>query len=457
MEICFYDISSSQRLAHLNGRKFSFVQLYDLRKSDRTTSLSTEFNREQLETMCFHPYGAGSRGWSRWSKYFILATQVITGCTPSKNEISIAKGFVMGLPRQFKEKHVDHHFVMCFLPYLCAGFKMHLRSCFVSESNSLIDVYAFVSSLFESKRVIFSSFLCSHRDPETGGGVNLLQLSIPPEKVCKAASVILALANNSHDNIHGSLIFFQQSVSRYASSSIFPEVTVEYLEGGRIYELIDRVRYQYELVGGVLRSIPGEQINIKLRSLDLLTVRIERFLQDHYGPGWRQSQFESIEFRNDPLVRIAIEEALPCVKRFMPFFSRDFQQIFLARKVELLRKNCITAYEIGGNELVKLSVQIIQWFFYQHSMTASAKALYEVVFYYLWGMYCGKFESVFGIGMDRDHDQYQYHGWKLGVNSNPLQSGQNKSVPLYARRNPNSKDHRTFADLSFRQFWRHDK
>lgn len=110
----------------------------------------------------------------------------------------------------------------------------------------------------------------------------------------------------------------------------------------------------------------------------------------------------------------------------------------------------------GGPEMVSQVTQVIEWFMRQHSMTISAKAVYETTFYYLWGRYCGMYPGAFAIGFDRDHDRFQHFAWHWGCLSAVSPESLQQTVPLYARRNPGGRERGALVNLSFRQFWRYE-
>lgn len=458
MKICFYDVSSSQELAHLNGQILTFGDLYGQHASLRPSWPVLALTHEQYVAMEFHPYGVDRGGWKSWMQYFTTTCQILTGHTPSKDEINVIKELIQRLPNEFKRSHVDQRFVLGFMTYLFIGFKGHPHTLFSHDSNAVSSLAEFVLSLSASKRVLFTSFLCAHRDPKPGPSepLNLLQSRIPPEKIRQAVSLVLALAHNANESIHGNAIFLQQGVSFAATSSIFPEVSVAYFSNARVYEMLHRLKYQQELVQTTLMAMPGERVRTRLVSLDVLTRRIERFLRERYGVDWRQLDFTAQQYEDDPIVQVAVHMALPDVERMMPFFSGDFQQSFMERKAEILRINQESALEHGGPEMVLQVTQVIEWFMRQHSMTISAKAVYETTFYYLWGLYCGKYNGSFAIGFDRDHDHFQHFAWHRGFHSVAESDIQRQTVPLYARRNQSGRRHGSLADLSFRQFWRYE-
>ena len=458
MQIWFYDVSTSQELAHLNGQILTFDELYEHHSNCRPSWPKLPLTQEEYREMNFHPYGVDRGGWKSWTQYFSTTCQILSGHAPAKEEVKVIREFIRRLPNEFKRSHVSQNFVLAYVSYLFIGFKSHLPTGFGHDSNSVNSMVDFTLSLCAQNRVLFTSFLCAHRDPapKPGEPLNLLQSRIPPEKIRKAASLVLAISHNASGTTYGNAIFLQQGVSYAATSSIFPEVSVEYFSDARAYEMLNRLAHQRSLVETTLKALRGDRVKARLVSLDVLTGRIERFLKNRFGANWRQLNFKDYAYEDDPIVQVAIHMALPDVERMMPFFSGDFQQSFMAKKAEILKINQETAMQNGGPEMVSKVTQVIKWFMRQHSMTISAKAVYEATFYYLWGRYCGMHSGAYAIGFDRDHDRFQHFAWQRGCLSVADPESQQQTVPLYARRNPSGRERGALVDLSFRQFWRYD-
>ena len=456
MKIQFYDVSESQELAHLNGQILTLSELYGHHISNRPGWPKPQLSFDEFNAMDFHPFGVGQGGWKSWVAYFSTSTFLLSGHTPSKDEVKIIREYIRRLPNEFKRSYLDRKFVLSFISYLFIGFKGHVQGLFHSNSNSVNDLVEFTLSLHATKRTLLTSFLCAHRDPKIDDELNLLQSSIPSKKIRRTAALVLALGHNINNEVVGNAIFLQQGVSFAATSSVFPEVTVEYLERAQAHVMLNRLRYQQQRVSETVTALPGDRVSARLVTLDVLTSRIERFLRDRYGPEWRYLDFTSYEFEEDPIVEIAIHMTLPGIERMLPFFSGDFQQTVLARKVEIIEKNQSSAFAVGGETLAVEVTKVIEWFMLQHSMTISAKAVYEVAFYYLWGKYVGRFNGTFAIGFDREHDRFQHFAWKCGAESVHDTNEVRQSVPLYARRNPGGREHGMLTDLSFRQFWRYN-
>jgi hypothetical protein len=96
--------------------------------------------------------------------------------------------------------------------------------------------------------------------------------------------------------------------------------------------------------------------------------------------------------------------------------------------------------------------ETINWFYYKQLMHISAKALYEVAFFYILGKNSSLNLNHISIGIDRDHSEYQNLAWKAGY-----QEVSKEKVPtmiIYARRREKEILEGSLEKISFRQFWR---
>lgn len=458
MDILFYDVSPSQELAEFNGKKITLVNLYDYyleRKKHLSSVLA--LRKEEFSTMNFHPYGNDQNGWKSWESYFSTATQLLSDHSPSKQEMKIIREYVRRLPGEFKKDYVDKRFILSFVSYLFIGFKGKAFDSFSSEFNFIGDLCNFTLALHSPGKKTFSSFLCAHREPKINERINLLQDFIPKDKVRRSLSLLFGILSNIPGEEKRKVILLQQKPTYFATSSIFPEVTVDYFSNTNTCEMMDVISYQYQLIGDVVESLSSKKVKGKLVNLDSLTIRIGKFLEERFGKEWRYKDFTLNEYYSDPIVEIAIDMTLPGIKRMMPFFSDDFQKKFLLRKGEILQKNKEKALSTSDKNLADLIEKVIEWFMLQHSMNITAKAVYETTFYYMWGRYCGIFDNLFAIGLDREHDRFQHFSWKLGYKDGKKKRDSFDLAPLYARRNSSSKNNGILSDLSFRQFWRCDR
>jgi hypothetical protein len=451
VKVWFYDVSKSHELSALNGRLMTFDELVQHHHNCRSDWPELVLDDQKFLSFDFHPYGAGELGWRNWGRYFATAVQLFTGHCPSKEEIQIAKGFVMGFSHEEKVRLVNKQFILCFLPYLFIGLKMHQENRFRDDSNSIEDVRNFVLSLWSQQRVLMSTFLCSHRDPKTGSELNLLQTNIPDWKVRRSISMLLGILNNCQTLVRGRLAVIQQGPSANATSTVFPEITVAYIEKGNLQELLATINWQYEYVRKLLGSINGGKVSLGLYSTDCMNRRLEELMSTRFGGQWRTKDFLSFAELPDPLVRIGVDHVLPSIRRLISFFEGDTQSRFHSQLEDLVLLN-----RTGDGEQANMAESIIREFARNYTMNLGAKAVHEAGFYYLWGRYCGMTNAAFAIGLDRDHDVYQYLAWSLGAASVQGSVPKGQQRLLSARRNPKGLKHGILTDLSFRQFWRHD-
>ena len=449
MKICFYDVSRAQELCFLNGRTMSFAELLHHHRLGRTSCPDLILDSGKFLSFDFHPYGAGKHGWRNWGRYFATVVQLLSGHCPSKEEIQLAKGFVMSFDKETKKKIIDKHFVLCFLPYLFVGLKIHTGKGFTADSNRADDVKEFVVSLWGEQRVLMTSFLCSHRDPTVGPELNLLQTNIPEWKARRSVSMILAIMNNCRTLERGRLMLIQQGLSIHATSTVFPEITLEYIQKGDLHELLRIIQWQYNFMQDLLEGLNGGKVTLSLRSTDAMNHRLEKMMSERFGLDWRIQDYTVPGVARDPLVQIGLQHVLPSLRRLTTFFDGDTQAQFLSRVDEMVvlnRKDSLVCADLAEN--------IIREFARNYTMNIGAKSVQEACFYYLWGKYSGLSSGAFSIGIDRDHDRYQCLAWALGCESTQAFDGGGQQQLLSARRNPNGSELGILADLSFRQFWR---
>ena len=449
MKIWFYDVSESHELSHLNGELITFDELLQNHHRHRNDWPDLTLDPSKFLSFDFHPYGGGEQGWKNWGRYFSTAVQLLSGHCPAKEEVQIAKGFVMSFSRKEKEHMINKNFVLCFLPYLFIGLKIHNGNGFSEDSNRVEDVKDFVLSIWKEQRVLMSSFLCSHRDQKTGPELNLLQTSIPTWKARRSVAMLLAIMNNCQTLEKGRLALIQQGPSTNATSTVFPEITVAYIEKGNLQELLSTIKWQYEYVRKLLRSIKGGKVSLSLYSTDTMNHRLEAMMSERFGMNWRVRNFLSSEEDLDPLVQIGVDHVLPSIRRLVSFFEGDIQSRFLSRIEDLVSLN-----RKGNCQQADISESIIRKFAHNYTMNIGAKAVHEAGFYYLWGRYNGMSSKTFSIGLDRDHDVYQYLAWSLGIKSLQGSTPAGQQHLLSARRNPKELEYGILSDLSFRQFWR---
>lgn len=443
-------------MATYSGGSFSVSELVKLYQATSNRKLRDE-DAERLSNLAFHPYGASEKGWRGWESSFCAITEIISGKKPKPEAVKFAKGLVMKMASAQKNAIVDEAFVLGFLPYLMAGFSFHKGNAFIENSNRAALVNELITSQARSKKTHVFSFLCSHRDPKISKTeYNLLQKSIPRHLVRRAVSLSLGLVANLPSKPEVRLTLMQQGASRSLASSIFPEVVFEYAAQNRFFELVNTVADQYRQISEAISFYADvEGISVGLRNLDQFRRRLDLFLVNRYGTSWRKIDYIGRSWDKDPIVKLAIEQAYPSIKRLMPSVNmlpedRD------SRASEFLKRALLSIPEDALPSERKKARDAALDFCENFTMTGTAKAVYETSFYFLWGQISGRYRNALAIGLDRDHDSYQVQAWAMGAASNPFRYGSYISEPIYAKRMGRPESGLDHTENSFRQFWRQE-
>ncbi|QQG44037.1 MAG: hypothetical protein HYW86_04195 [Candidatus Roizmanbacteria bacterium] len=439
--IHFYDVSIGQKMATLSGETMDVVDLSRRKKLEDPVLFESKGLIEKLDKYDFDPIGI--KHSSRWEN--IMATMIfsISDQIPNREEIKRGRQIIEKLPRHLKAD-IDRQFVLTFLPYLLTGFNFHLGKSFVANANLIDNSVSFIGEVYRNPLVNASSFLCAHRESFKVKTLSLVD-HVHEKKVKRVLGLELGLLANALIKTIN-IDWYQQTATPKASSNMFPEIFINYLKTGKIGDLMKTIEAHRVEIEGLMSKYIGPDTNLNLKPLDTFTSLVESYLDNRYGETWREMQSFSNE--NDALAKIAYEMTLPEVTRLMPFFKQATEAI-----VELNRYKYSTV--TTNHEEQNLIAAVIEWFLKCQKMTKFGKALYETAFYYLWGALSGN-NSMVGIGIDRDHDNYQYYAFRQGYNDNRRdKTTQEDNIPLlYARRNEEEKPKGLLKDISFRQFWR---
>ena len=370
----------------------------------------------------------------------------LSGQIAKRGEILKYRQIIQAIPKHKKKNIINYQFCFSLLPYLLIGFKTHLENRFQEDSNSIRRIVDFLINFIEIENPEIRSFLCAHRARNNPGEQKIINC-VDVKKAGKTLLLQLALLSNKPNINNGSIVWQQQEVSERISSNMFPEMFIYYMNNGEVPYLISQVHNHYNQVNYVLNN-KSDKFNSKLCGLDEFTKSIELFLFNKIGPCWRRVDYNFLRSGNEEIYKIAIENTLPEVKRFMPFYeSKNF--IIGKNAEEMIKKN----YS-GDVYYNSISSKAINWFYNNQNMSIFAKSLYETAFYYLWGKRSATNSNHVSIGIDRSHGEYQELSWNLGYNENL--NKKNSNAIIYFRRTPDDKtlSGHSLAKISFRQFWR---
>lgn len=440
--IIYYDISANQTLSPLSCMEVEVADLSKCKRSENTALFDSKGLTENVGLLDFDPLGIKKP--LRWEQAVATMIYVISDQIPNREEVKKGRQIIERLPKNIK-KDIDPRFILGFLPYLLAGFNFHLNNNFVADSNSIDDGVSFVTSVYQKPFVHIQSFLCSHRESHKIKELSLRD-HIHTTKTVRALNLELALLANAGVETQ-TIDWYQQTATQRASSNMFPEIFIHYLKTGRIAELIKTLNLHEAEMKSLMESSSSKIVGINLIPLDSFTLQVEKFLENKYGPHWDHLQKNPNE--DDLLSAIASQIAMPEVERLMPFYENT--EIEIGKIKNYLKLNLQGIKDEDDEKTVN---NIFEWFVDSQQMTKFSKALYETTFYYLWGS-LSAIKGTIGIGIDRDHENYQYRAYKYGYVENSLNKNPHSPTPLiYARRVNTENPKGILRYFSIRQFWR---
>lgn len=436
-KIVYYDVSSNQTNSSMDGTK---IDIFDLIKIFKNNPETPDSIRELMESLKFDLDPRGIEKSQRWEKMMTVIIYCLSGKIPLRSEVLLGRQIILALPRYLREMENIKKISFSVLPYILIGFKSHIENEFHHDSNKIKDVANFISRLHESNNPRALSFLCAHRE---SGSIEKLILvnSIHKVKTGKALNLIKGILANTQAKSR-TIHWYQQGGTKQACMNMFPEMFIKYMEGGKMLDLIKLLDSHFNEISSLISQNDQNFQEIKLFGLDSVINEVTNFICNNYCKNWQNTDFS--KFKKDELVSLALDVTLPHIIRLMPFYSSHIliHQDYLDKKESYIQKNVS-----GTNSF--LIKKVIERFFESQMMHPTAKAMYETTFYYLWGKHCAENNDFFSIGIDRDHDNFQYLAWRKGF----LEIVENEAVPLiYGRRT--KENGLTLSSYNLRQFWR---
>lgn len=333
----------------------------------------------------------------------------------------------------------DDSFKYGSIPYLLMLFQLEpnlWRS--KGGKNSVQNLVAFLQKVLNSNLTIdITSFLCAHREwsikrPERkdhlAQRVNTITFS-------RIQNIIRGFFENISKDYK--VTFLQPGGDAYGMNAIFPTIFHNYLIQWKIEELMNWLNQHINALQGACKS---EKFTVS-STLDHAK-KVEDSLVEKYWENWAQSNTYALS-EKDKLAEVAHHITKEDIIRVLSSHrSLDINSIDA-----IVRQNISNTLDDRNKLIVEQAINR-----YINKFSIDAKALYETMFYYLWGKETLG-ENKVSMGFDRDHDTYQSVSYGLWHN-NKIDAMQGVPI-LYARRKDivNTKD---IDKLSFRQFWYHD-
>jgi hypothetical protein len=342
--------------------------------------------------------------------------------------------------------------VVAFLPYILIGFRSHSGKAFHEDSNTLESIIQFIIWIYDRKEIEIISFLCAQRGISQPG-IHLLIDRIQKNKTKKTLNLQMGILSNTMSVKKKKIIWYQQASTERAASNMFPVMFIQYLEKGQISDLLLLLDNHFQELSNVV-NLNLSDCDRRIINLDSFTNELNSFLEKSFGSNWKCLNFKDVRSNGD-LLEIALNYALPEVKRFMPFYetSREEQGRMHKEYFEInIKRAQINAREKQYPDLINKTKEAIAWFYQNQIMDITAKAVYEASFYYLWGKMIGSNENACAVGIDRDHAIYQFLAWRLGYLT--TRKGKGLLSLIYTRRIEPEENNKGLKGISFRQFWR---
>lgn len=466
MKIRFFDVSIDQGLKAYNNKLIGINFLINLKRKQSSEVFKKNkdllqkidpFNCDEVKEVLlkeisqFDCYEAEETAY--WKKAIKTIMYCLSGQVPSRHEVLSAGHIICGLPKWFRDKYVDSRFMVGFLSYFVIGFRIYIKDVFRPEYNYVGDACKFIVYLFENKSVEMESYLCAHKAKMPRGHYNLVD-KIRTDKAIKTLGLQKAIITNVGHLENSKIIWNQQGPTEMVSSNMFPEMFIFYMKNGEVPDLLILLEKHSKELEGFLNREETESIKLNIQCLDSFTKKIHAFLEGEFGKDWKTQDFKIDSFKGEKklILDIAYSQALPEVRRLIPFCSRDQFDDFLKTKEGFVKLNMKKAEQFKTRKfLAQKTKKAIDWFYSYQLIKEKNKALYETIFYYTWGKLVSLSPNKIAFGIDRDYGEHQKTAFNLGYNS----FGKDKKLSiLYARRAPEEINGGFLRNISFRQFWR---
>ncbi|MDO8659651.1 MAG: hypothetical protein Q7K54_03555 [Candidatus Parcubacteria bacterium] len=449
--IVFYDLSHSSRPKNIeSGTRLSITELIAVNLQIESLPNQIRQMMTSLKIADIDPLGVERS--SRWEGLMSAIIYCLCGQMPLRQEVLRGRQIMMALSKNLRTRVIAEEIAFSLLPYILIGFKTHLEDQFQSDSNTVADVATFLAHLHNTPNPRITSFLCAHRG-KSNTEKHILSESVQTQKAQVALNLIKGMLANDPWAKTRSVRWYQQGPTEWACMNMFPEIFLRYMTSGQVPLLLTLLEKHFFQLQEMMGVTDLNQVKTEILELDPLTLEVLSFVSGRYGAGWRLTDFSSITTKKDDLVSIALDVALPDVTRLMPFFStQNTHKSYVEKKSSYIAQN-IESLSNPGTRQIHLIGNTIERFFETQIMHPTAKAVYETAFYYVWGENSAINNNEVAIGIDRDHNSFQYIAWKQGYNNGMKKSV--SSIPLlYARRIAENSEGSALKDYCIRQFWR---
>lgn len=390
----------------------------------------------------------------KWEMAVGTIMYAISGQIPDRMDILRGRQIIERLPKTLKSD-LDLHFSLSYLPYVLVGFNLDHRDKHVEEANKITNAVSFISHTYNNDVVNCWSFLCAHREATIKRPMTLVD-EIVEDRVIRAINLELGILSNANLD-SASITWKQQQATEKAASNMFPDIFINYMNKGKISDLLLLLDSHFCGVESILQSKSTEKLKLSLGGQDSYTSLLENELEIRYGKSWKDLKNSKDYIGEDVFGILEIADQLTSkeIARLKVHFEVSDETAWKAEIKELIRKNLERAQHLesvgkklsSNISLTETTTSAIEWFMRNQDMTFFAKSIYETMFYFYWGQISVKNNQV-GIGIDRDYGSFQIRSWEAGYGK------KNTGPILYARRTESEKAGGRLREISYRQFWR---
>lgn len=390
----------------------------------------------------------------KWEMAVGTLMYVISGQIPDRVDILRGRQIIEKMPKTVKS-NVDLHFVLSYLPYILVGFNIDHRDIHVEEANKLENAVAFVSKTYNASLVTSWSFLCAHRELTIKKPMSLVE-DLAIDKISRTVNLQLGVLSNSNAD-NSIVVWKQQQATEKAGSNMFPDMFINYMNNGKIPDLLVLLDSHFSKMKSILSSKETEKVKFVFEGQDEYTTQLEQKLKSIAGRDWKMmNQSDLISNEASQLLKIAANVTTSEIVRLKPYFEDSAETNWKNKVKDILQINIDRAKTLEdrggllstGQSVRQATADAINWFDQNQTMSFIAKSLYETIFYFYWGQIARKNNHV-AMGIDRDYSSFQILSWGKGYNSD----GKGSPI-LYARRTDEEKAGGRLKSISYRQFWR---
>lgn len=414
---------------------------YDRYKYSLPKSLLNLLNAPKYPTEYYLP-----KDQKNWINIFRLIVYIISGQIIGEKSLNLILTAIYSLPKTIKNK-LTPRFVFGSIAYLSIGFGLKIRGPSQNDSNNIRDFNEIINKLIDNINLNLIIPLCVHREANAVAKNKLVE-QVKTGSIIRNASLLKGIFDNSPIS-SVRVAFFQPTCSAKTGTMVFPDIYLEYLKERKLHIFFKTLHKHFVTTKKTFTSCSNRKTEFTVKPMDEYVKQVEKVANSLFGFSWMQieewGQITKKKQLMQDIIDIAENVTKPEIVRLIPTYLNNLD---ISDYKHYLQQNL---QQKKSAVYQKIIIDSFFWFFEKGRLNLTSKALYETLFYYVWGSIARK-ENQIGIGLERDHALFQVLSWKLGYCRSFDDSF---AVPLiYARR---TKDERIDADLnhiSFRQFWR---